>query len=340
MDEKDRLLLTCLQSGLPLVSKPFEVWASKVGVDSADLLVRIQRLKKEGALSGVRAIFDPTALHYQSAWVAMKGSAEEAEPVWRHPGVIYGCERGHEFNIWFFIAAPETHDLELHVRCLEKLAAPAQALFLPVRRIFKGSDLLSSLGTGAFWEMAESFQKRRSAKKNSITEEEARMIRRLQEPFPFTDEPFRKIAADLGIPETQAMEQLRALLGKGCLKRIGGFLKPSTAASAPRSLVVWRIPEEKLQRIGPEIERSEEVLYADCRPSFPELPFSLYTMIRAENAEALENTVRKLKEQIGQWPHQVLGTIREFKKEPMRYFPKELDAWWQENRQAAETAFQ
>jgi DNA-binding Lrp family transcriptional regulator len=339
MDEKDRLLLTCLQSGLPLASRPFDVWASRVGVDSADLFVRIQRLKREGAFGGVRAIFDPRALHYQSAWVAMKCSSEKAGPVWRHPGVIYGCEREHEFNIWFFIATPETHDLELHVRCLEKLAAPARALFLPVRKIFKGSDLLSSLGTGTFGDMAESFEKRRSTEENNITEEEIQMIRRLQEPFPFTDDPFRRIASDLGITETQTLDRLRALSARGCLRRIGGFLKPSTAGSVPRSLVVWRVPEEKLERIGPEIERSEAVLYADHRPSFPDLPFSLYTMMRTESAEALENTVRKLEERIGQWPHQALKTIREFKKETMKHFPKELEEWWRENRCIAEAAF-
>ena len=44
MDEKDRLLLTYLQNGLSLTLRPFDVLSAKIGADSAELLVRIQRL--------------------------------------------------------------------------------------------------------------------------------------------------------------------------------------------------------------------------------------------------------------------------------------------------------
>ena len=357
MDEKDRLLLTCLQSGLPLTPRPFDAWAARIGADSAELLVRIQRLKKEGALGGIKAILDPRAFRYQSAWVAIKMGPSELDSragiLWQHPGVIYGRECEHEFNVWFFIAVPAGHDLELHVQCLEKLAAPQRTLFLPVRKIFKGMDLLSSLDTGAFPEVNEYFEKR---KKNPVsflsagrvaaggcfsdlTEEETDMVRRLQEPFPSTDEPYQKIAADLGITEPQALERIKSLAGKKCLKKIGSFLKPGTVALVARKLVVWHIPEEKLDRIGPEIAEFREVLYADYRSSYPEFPYSLYTMIRAGSAAELEVVIRRMQDRIGKWPYRVLETVRELKKEPMKYFPRELDAWWRENRRVVETAF-
>ena len=165
MDEKDRLLLTYLRNGLPLTPRPFDVWSAKIGVDSAELLVRIQRLKKEGTFAGIKAILDPYAFHYQSAWVAMKFGSEELESrtevLWQHPGVVYGCEREHEFNLWFFIAVPENHDLELHVRCLEALAGAPRTLFLPVRKVFKGTDFLGSWDAEIFSAMTERFGERR-----------------------------------------------------------------------------------------------------------------------------------------------------------------------------------
>ena len=173
MDEKDRLLLTYLQSGLPLTRRPFDAWAAKIGTDNADLLVRIQRLKREGALDGIKAVLDPRAFHYQSAWVAIKSEpAVPTEVLWQHPGVIYGCEREHEFNVWFFVAAPADHDLELHVRCLEKLVGARRALFLPVRKVFKGTDLLSSLDAGMFPDMDEHFEKRQQTRLPDLTVEE------------------------------------------------------------------------------------------------------------------------------------------------------------------------
>ena len=403
MDEKDRVLLTYLQKGLPLTPRPFDVWSAKIGADSAELLVRIQRLKKEGTFGGIKAILDPRALHYQSAWVAVRigqerhlppnatstscgnfeisdrsqapaeavlkdwpsaqcspeGLESRTEVFWQHPGVIYGCEREDEFNVWFYIAAPADHDLELHVRCLEKLAGTRGTLFLPVRQVFKGTDLLSSLDAETFPAMNERFEKRQTVRFSDLTvrlgpecqvpaeavlkdwpsAEEIEMIRQLQEPFPFTDEPYRKIAADLGITEAQALERIKSLAKSGCLKRIGSFLKPAAVPPSARTLVVWQIPEEKLERIGSAIAEFGEVLYADRRPAFTEFPYSLYTMILAGTSAELEVLTRRMQDRIGKWPYRVLATIRELKKERMKYFPKELDAWWRASRHVAETAF-
>ena len=383
MDEKDRLLLTYLQNGLSLTLRPFDVLSAKIDADSAELLVRIQRLKQEGIFSGIKAILNPRAFHYQSAWVAgrvgpecqVPGKAVPkdgpsaqfssealgscAEVFRRHPGVVYGCEREHEFNLWFFITAPEGYDLELHVRCLEKLAGIQRVLFLPVRKVFKGSDLLNSLDAETFPAMDEHYERRRTVRFPDLTvrigqghqtpagaalrdgpsAEEIEMIRQLQEPFPLTDTPYRKIAADLGVSEDQALERVKALAEKGCLKRIGSFLKSEVFPSETRALVVWQIPEEKLERIGPEIAGFSEVLYADRRPAFTEFPYSLYTMVRASTLAELEVLVRRVQDRIGKWPYRILMTTRELKKNPMKYFPKELDRWWYENRHVAEAAF-
>jgi DNA-binding Lrp family transcriptional regulator len=423
MDGKDRLLLTYLQNGLPLTPGPFAVWAAKLGTDNADLLVRIQRLKREGTFGGIKAVLDLRSFHYQSAWVALRigekrhlppnaastsggnfeipdstqvspeaalkdwpsagifpgGIESRTEALWQHPGVIYGCEREHEFNVWFFIAVPANHDLELHVHCLEKILGAEEILFLPVRKIFKGSDLLSSLGTETFSMMNERFEKRRTVRasdlparlgqerhlspnatsascgnfeisnrsqvpaeaalKDCFSAEEIGMIRQLQEPFPLTDEPYQKIAADLGITETQVLERMRSLVRKGCLKKIGSFLKSVSITPEARTLVVWQIPEEKLGRIGSEIAAFREVLYADQRPVYPNFPYSFYTMIRGETPEELELITRRMQDRIGKWPHRVMVTVRELKKERMKYFPKDLDVWWQQSRHIAETAF-
>ena len=341
MDEKDRLLLTYLQHGLPLTPRPFSVWAAKLGTDNADLLVRIQRLKKEGTFGGIQAVLDVRSFCYQSAWVAVRIDAEDVrsrtEVLWQHPGVIYGCEREHEFNVWFFIAAPADHDLELHVRCLQKISGAGEVLFLPVRKIFKGTDLLSSLNTDTFSTMNERFEKRQTVRAPDFTTEEIGMIRQLQEPFPLTDEPYQRIAADLGITEAQALERMKALVAKGCLRRIGSFPKPSAQAPESRTLVVWQIPEEKLERSGSEIAAFREVLYADRRPVYPEFPYSLYTMIGAGTPAELELITRRIQDRIGKWPHRVMMTVREFKKERIKYFPRELDVWWQQSRHINET---
>jgi len=362
MDEKDRLLLAYLQNGLPLVPSPFEAWAAKLGIDRADLLVRIQRLRREGIFGGIKAVFDSRAFHYQSAWVAFRvgqerqvseeavskdGTSAQKDPqelslldaLWQHPGVIYGCEREHEFNIWFFIAAPEDHDLEVHVRCLEKIVGAKRALFLPVRKVLKGTDPLTSLDAGMSSVLEASREKRKQASFGVLTPEEIGMIRQLQRPFPLTDEPYQRIASELGITEVQALERMRSLVHKKCLKWIGSFLKPASEFHGTSTLVVWQIPEEKLERIGSDLLAFREISYADRRPSHPEFPYSLYTAIRTKTEAELEVVTRRMQDRIGRWPHRILVTVREFKKEPIDYFPKKLDLWWRSSRHMAETAF-
>jgi DNA-binding Lrp family transcriptional regulator len=208
-----------------------------------------------------------------------------------------------------------------------------------VRQVFKGTDPLSALDVETFPVSNERFQKWQSVGSPEVTTEEAGMIRRLQELFPLTDEPYRMIGADLGITEAQVLERMKALVSKGCLKRIGSFLKPAVVVPEARTLVVWQIPEEKLERIGSELAGFSEVRYADRRPACQEFPYALYTMIQTGTPEELEVVTRRIQDRIGKWPCRVVTTIREFKKEPVRYFPKGLDAWWRENRHAAETEF-
>lgn len=350
MDEKDRLLLTFLHQGLPLVSQPFRVFAASAGLDPAEVLVRIQRLKKEGVLSGISGAWNPRAFHYQSAWVAMRFEpevyADRAEIVHRHPGVVYSCERAHELNFWFFVAVPVEYDLETHVRGLERFAAPLKSFFLPVRRVLKGADLLSAMDSGTFLEMNEHYEKRKSVCSSGLAAEEVELIRVLQGPFPMTDEPFQSIARQMNIPESRVLEIANGLVKKGCLRRIGSSVRPApalergfAAGSKNKTLLIWHVPEEKQERVREVIAGFPEVLYSDWRPAYPGFPYSLYMMVQAASHAAIDGIVRRVEEQIGQWPWDMLLTKRDLKKSPMRYFPKELEAWQQQNRSMAETAF-
>lgn len=342
MDEKDRFLLTCLYQGIPLVHHPFHAIAVRVGLDDAEVLLRVQRLKQEGILSEIKGIWNPRVFQYQSAWVAMKFDAEmlreQAEIVHRHPGVIYSCEREHELNFWFFIAVPAEHDLETHVRCLEKFSTPRKTFFLPVRKVFKGTDLLHVMDPGLFGEMKEHFEKRETARSSSFSELEIELIRKLQEAFPVTDEPFRKIAKEIQSSEAQVLELVKTLAGKNCLKRIGSFLQPTSATKA-KTLLAWHVSEEKLERIQDVIAGIPEILYSDRRPAYPGFPYSLYTMIQAAHQPEVEGIVRRIEGRIGKWPWDVLVTKQELKKTPFKYFPQELDQWWQHSRHIAAMVF-
>lgn len=304
--------------------------------------MRIQRMKKEGALTGIQPVWDPRKFRYQSAWVAMRfdpsNLISKTGSFAGHPGVVYACERNHAFNLWFFIAVPEAHDLEVHVRCLEKMSGAEQTLLFPLREVYKGTDLLHTLDERTFRPAGEHFDKGKAGRVLELTPEETEVVRGIRN-FPMTDEPYGKIAADLGFTESQVLDTLKALMQKGFLRRIGSLTPPASEPSQEKILVAWQVPEEKIDQAGREAASFGEVLYADHRTAFPEFPFSLYTVVGSGGTAEAEGTLRHIEERIGKWARITLRTVQEFKKERPHYFSKELDRWWNEHHTVAETAF-
>lgn len=336
MDEKDRLLLAHLQKGISLESQPFQILARQIGEDPADILMRTQRLTRDGFMAGIKAVLVPQKFCYQSAWIAMCFKPQDlvanTEIILQHPGVIYACERDHEFNFWFFLTTPAHHDLELHVSCLEKLSRAKETLFLPIRHVYKGTDFLNSLDATTFAEFPEQFEKRRERSAADLTQGEMEMVRRLQEVFPLTDQPYQKMAQEMGISEAMVLQRLKSLMQKGMLRRIGSVARVPGADSQLKNLVVWQIPEERLRPMGPRISEFQEVLYADARPSYPEFPYSFYTIIQAAHAAEVEVVARRMQDRIGRWPHRMISIVQEFKKIGIKYFPKALDVWLEQGR--------
>ena len=115
MDERDRELLDELQNDLPLVSRPFAGLAERIGMPEAEILDRIERLRGEGVVRQMSAIFDTRRLGYKSQLVAVRsrpGTNEETAAVFSsHPGVTHNYRREHAFDIWFTIAVPPNSKL-------------------------------------------------------------------------------------------------------------------------------------------------------------------------------------------------------------------------------------
>ena len=66
MDDRDRLLLDELQNDLPLVAKPFAALGERIGMPEDEILERIERLRGEGVVRQMSAIFDTRRLGYKS----------------------------------------------------------------------------------------------------------------------------------------------------------------------------------------------------------------------------------------------------------------------------------
>ncbi|WP_256205583.1 Lrp/AsnC family transcriptional regulator [Calditerricola satsumensis] len=88
MDALDRELLNLLQEDLPLVPRPYQALAERLGTTEDDVLRRVAELKKT-VVRQISAIFDTRALGYASSLVAARVKPElvdeAAQVINEHP---------------------------------------------------------------------------------------------------------------------------------------------------------------------------------------------------------------------------------------------------------------
>lgn len=64
MDEADRRLIVATQAGLPLVPRPYDAIADRVGMDAAEVKARLQRMLDTGVIRRIGAVPNHYAIGY------------------------------------------------------------------------------------------------------------------------------------------------------------------------------------------------------------------------------------------------------------------------------------
>ncbi|MCC7166977.1 MAG: Lrp/AsnC family transcriptional regulator [Rhodospirillales bacterium] len=111
----EKNLLDGFQRDFPLVSRPFQAIAQRLGVGEDDVIETLKRLKAEGAVSRVGAVVRPNKAG-ASTLAAMRVPPERldevAERVSAYPEVNHNYRRDHAINLWFVVAAPSRARLD------------------------------------------------------------------------------------------------------------------------------------------------------------------------------------------------------------------------------------
>jgi len=118
LDATDRAMLNALQDGLPIVARPFDWLAQKLGLETRGILARLARLREIGAITRFGPFFDAAAMGGAFCLCAMEVPAPRFEEVVTlvnaHPEVAHNYERDHRLNMWFVLAT-ETPERVAHV---------------------------------------------------------------------------------------------------------------------------------------------------------------------------------------------------------------------------------
>jgi DNA-binding Lrp family transcriptional regulator len=115
LTELDRRLLNDFQQDFPLSPTPYSDMARILGVTEADVLARLEALKKAGAVSRIGAVVRPNTVGVSTlAAMAVPPSILEsvATIVSGYTEVNHNYEREHRLNLWFVAAAPDAARLQ------------------------------------------------------------------------------------------------------------------------------------------------------------------------------------------------------------------------------------
>ncbi len=141
LDAMDKTILRALQGNLPIVSKPYDALAERVGIGEAELFSRVQKLVDAGIIRKFGLRIDSQKVGFASTLVAMKVPGdridEVAEKLNRYEAVTHNYARDHEYNLWFTVIERDKEALRKTLGELAREVEYEDILDLPVLKKFK-----------------------------------------------------------------------------------------------------------------------------------------------------------------------------------------------------------
>ena len=344
MDELDKQLLNLIQTEVPVVARPWVAIGAKLGIDETAVMQRVAALKTSHAIRQISAIFDTQSLGYKSSLVACQCDPQRVDEIAgiisAHPGVSHNYQRDHAFNLWYTLAVSPISQLGLErtVQILHQQTGVAVTRLLPTLHLFKIGVELDVTGTDHPDEKGviryDSARRQASA---PLSDWEIRYVRAMQQDLPVGPEPFVAIAAQLGVSLEALQRRTADMIASGRLRRFSAVLQHRELGFSANGMGVWAVPgnDEDIQRVGEQMAAYRAVTHCYRRPTYPDWPYNIFTMIHARSREECHAVVEKIAQETGVAEHGVLFSTKEYKKSRVQYFTAaeaEWEAKYNENR--------
>ncbi len=336
-DTTDAALLGVLQETMPFVLHPFADLGKRCGLTEDETLARVKALKEAKVIRQISAIFDTRSLGYASSLVAAKIAPEKLDAavsvINSHPGVSHNYLRNHEFNLWYTIAVPPTSRLGLDATAdlLHRLSGAETTRLLPTLRLFKIGVRFDVEGEAKPDDQSKpAYTEANRQEAGPLTAKEIEFVRVMQRDITLVPAPFVAVADELGIPFEEAAAIHAKFLATGRMRRFAAVLHHRKAGFGANAMGVWAGPQDDLvalKKLGETMAGFRAVSHAYLRPSYPDWPYNLFTMVHGKSEEECEETLSAIAEATGITDRHALYSTKEFKKVRVRYFTDEEAKW-------------
>jgi siroheme decarboxylase len=325
LDTIDKRILNDIQWVFPLIDRPYLEIAKRHNISEEDVMRRIALMKEMGIIRQINAIFDTRRLGYKSVLIAFAVKPDKldhvAEKVNEHPGVSHNYERNHEYNMWFTLAVPPGSDIKRDLDRMASFEGVIKHRVLPTLKLYKIGVRLDMVNNDPDKpKPMDKAKQQLNPEKAQITENDRRFIRELQKDLAVVPEPFKELASNLEITTAQLFAKATEYENTGIMRRFAAILRHREAGFVANGMVVWHVPDNKIDEVGFRLAAFPQVSHCYRRPVYPDWRFNLFSMVHARTLRAAEKIAAEISETVGIRDYQILFSSREFKKERVKYF--------------------
>jgi len=162
-----------------------------------------------------------------------------------------------------------------------------------------------------------------------ITAEDRALIKAVEHGLPIASRPYAEIAKTLGSTEQDVISRLQRLIDSGAIKRYGVVVRHKELGYTANGMVVWDIPDDKVEETGMCIGKYDCVTLSYRRPRrLPEWSYNLFTMVHGSDRDEVTQKVADIVEKCGlqDIKHTILFSTRRFKQRGASYTQKDTSA--------------
>ena len=336
MDAIDRKLLNMIQTEFPLVDTPFLELANDLDLSEEEVLSRLTELKRQNVVRQIGAIFDTRKLGYKTTLVAFAFPEEllheGAMFINQHPGVSHNYAReGSYYNLWFTIAVPPDHDLEDTIQFMYQNTGATECRIMPTIKFFKigvNFDMVNQKGLSHNYSpdgFSNTTAMQTWNKAQELSEKDRDVIRVLQEDIKLESRPYDGMASELGMTTSELFSKAKEYIDKTLMRRFSAVLHHRRSGFMANAMVVWQVDEEQATEVGMKMAEHPAVTHCYQRPTFPDWPYTHFTMIHATTKDECQGIADEIQELSGIENRLMLYSTREYKKTRVRYFVDDYD---------------
>ncbi len=144
------------------------------------------------------------------------------------------------------------------------------------------------------------------------------LLKSIQDGIPIVPEPFKLIAAELGISEDELLDRLAGMIKDGAIRRFGASIGHRVIGITANAMCTWDVPDDRVEEVGALMAGFAEVTHCYERPRYPGWKYNLFTMIHAYSQEECEKVANEISIATGIRDYSILFSKKEFKKTGVR----------------------